>query len=47
MGFRQRFLATLSNPNIAYILMMIGLVGLYFELAHPGAIFPGSSAVFL
>jgi len=41
MGFRQRFLATLSNPNIAYILMMIGLVGLYFELAHPGAIFPG------
>ncbi len=41
MGFRERFLATLSNPNIAYILMMIGLVGLYFELAHPGAIFPG------
>jgi membrane-bound serine protease (ClpP class) len=41
MGFRQRFLAALSNPNIAYILMMIGLVGLYFELAHPGAIFPG------
>jgi membrane-bound serine protease (ClpP class) len=41
MGFRQRLLATLSNPNIAYILMMIGLVGLYFELAHPGAIFPG------
>ena len=41
MGFRQRFLATLSNPNIAYILMMIGLVGLYFELAHPGAVFPG------
>jgi len=41
MGFRQRFLATLSNPNIAYILMMIGMVGLYFELAHPGAIFPG------
>lgn len=41
MGFRQRFLAVLSNPNIAYILMMIGLVGLYFELAHPGAIFPG------
>jgi membrane-bound serine protease (ClpP class) len=41
MGFRQRFLAALSNPNIAYILMMIGMVGLYFELAHPGAIFPG------
>jgi membrane-bound serine protease (ClpP class) len=41
MGFRERLLATLSNPNIAYILMMIGLVGLYFELSNPGAIFPG------
>jgi len=41
MGWRQRFLATISNPNIAYILMMIGLLGLYFELAHPGSIFPG------
>ncbi len=41
MGLRQRILAALSNPNISYILMMIGLVGLYFELAHPGAIFPG------
>jgi membrane-bound serine protease (ClpP class) len=41
MGFRQRFLSALSNPNLAYILMMIGLVGLYFELAHPGVIFPG------
>lgn len=41
MGFRERFLAVLSNPNIAYILMMIGLVGLYFELSNPGAIFPG------
>ncbi len=34
-------LKTISDPNIAYILMMIGLAGLYFELAHPGAIFPG------
>lgn len=41
MGFRERFLAVLSNPNIAYILMMIGLVGLYFELSTPGALFPG------
>ncbi len=41
MGFRQRFLAVLSNPNIAYILMMIGLAGLYFELSNPGVIFPG------
>jgi membrane-bound serine protease (ClpP class) len=40
-GFRDRVLETISDPNIAYILMMIGLAGLYFELAHPGAIFPG------
>ena len=39
--FRDRFLRTLADPNIAYILMMLGLAGLYFELSHPGAIFPG------
>jgi len=40
-GWRDRVLNTISNPNIAYILMMIGMAGLYFELSHPGAIFPG------
>ena len=40
-GMRDRILKTISDPNIAYILMMIGLAGLYFELSHPGAIFPG------
>jgi membrane-bound serine protease (ClpP class) len=40
-SLRTRILKTLSNPNIAYILMMIGLAGLYFELSHPGAIVPG------
>lgn len=40
-GFRDRILKTISDPNIAYILMMIGLAGLYFELSNPGAIFPG------
>jgi membrane-bound serine protease (ClpP class) len=38
---RTKILKTISNPNIAYILMMIGLAGLYFELSHPGTIFPG------
>jgi len=38
---RYRILKVISDPNISYILMMIGLAGMYFELAHPGAIFPG------
>ena len=37
MSFRQRFLLTISNPNLAYILLMIGLLGLYFEFANPGS----------
>ena len=40
-NLRDKILKTISNPNIAYILMLIGLAGLYFELSHPGAIFPG------
>jgi len=40
-GWRDRVLNTISNPNIAYVLMMIGMAGLYFELAHPGGILPG------
>ena len=41
MGLREKILATLSDPNIAYLLLMIGLAGLYFEFSHPGAILPG------
>jgi len=41
MTARQKFLLTISNPNLAYILLMIGLLGLYFEFSHPGAILPG------
>jgi len=40
-NLRTKILKTISNPNVAYILMMIGLAGLYFELSHPGTIFPG------
>ena len=39
-GF-QKFLSTLAHPNIAYILMTLGGLGLYFELSNPGAVLPG------
>lgn len=41
MGTRLKILAALSDPNIAYILFLLGLAGLYFEFSHPGAILPG------
>jgi membrane-bound serine protease (ClpP class) len=41
MGFRHRILSSLADPNIAYILMMIGIYGIFFELSNPGAVFPG------
>lgn len=42
-NLREKVLRTIADPNIAYILMMIGMVGLYFELAHPGTILPGTA----
>jgi membrane-bound serine protease (ClpP class) len=41
MTTRQKILMTISNPNIAYILMMLGFFGLLFEVTHPGIGFPG------
>ena len=41
MNSRQRLLDIISSPNVAYILMMLGLVGLYLELSNPGLILPG------
>ena len=38
---RQRFLAVVTNPNIAYLLMLLGTLGLVFEFTHPGIGFPG------
>jgi len=48
MNFRYRILDKISNPNIAYILLMLGIYGIFFELANPGSILPGvAGAIFL
>ncbi len=48
MGWRYRFLDIISNPTIAYIMLMLGIYGIFFELSNPGAILPGVlGAIFL
>jgi membrane-bound serine protease (ClpP class) len=41
MPFKYKFLSYLSDPNVAYLLMMLGIIGILFEVYSPGAIFPG------
>lgn len=41
MGWAEKLLDLLSDPNIAYILFLLGMYGLMFELYNPGSIFPG------
>jgi len=41
MNWRHKLLDRISDPNIAYILMLLGIYGLIFELSNPGAILPG------
>jgi len=41
MTLAQRVLNTLADPNIAYLLMLAGVLGLYVEFTNPGAVFPG------
>ncbi len=41
MSWRYRLLDIISNPSIAYILLMLGIYGIFFELSTPGAILPG------
>ena len=41
MGTREKILDTIGNPNVAYVLMMLGMLGLFFELSNPGVILPG------
>ncbi len=38
---KTKILKVLTNPNLVYFFLMLGLAGLYFELSHPGTIFPG------
>ncbi len=42
MSVRYKILDIISNPNIAYLLMLLGFYGIFFELTNPGAIFPGA-----
>ncbi len=41
MNFAQKFLSIIANPDIAYLLMMLGFLGIYVEITHPGVILPG------
>ena len=39
--WRNRLLAVITDPNVAYVLMLIGIYGLFFEFANPGFVMPG------
>jgi len=41
MNLREKVLKIITDPTIAYLLLMLGLAGLYFEFSTPGAILPG------
>lgn len=41
MTFREKVLSQVANPNIAYMLMMLGILGIIFEVTHPGIGLPG------
>ena len=42
MTWRQEILNTISSPNVAYMLLMLGILGIFFEISQPGVILPGA-----
>lgn len=42
MGLARRILNAVSDPTVAYLLMMLGILGIYFEISQPGVILPGA-----
>ncbi len=42
MSWRQKILTVISQPNIAYMLLMLGVLGIFFEISQPGVILPGA-----
>ena len=48
MGIRYKILNFITDPSVAYMLMLLGFYGLFFEMTNPGAIFPGvAGGIFL
>jgi len=48
MGVRHRILNFITDPSVAYMLLLLGFYGLFFEFTNPGAIFPGvAGGIFL
>lgn len=43
--WRYQFLAFITNPNIAYVLMLIAMYGIFFELSNPGMVLPGVAGI--
>jgi len=41
MSWKDRFLSSLANPTLVFLLLIIAAVGIYAEFTHPGIIFPG------
>jgi membrane-bound serine protease (ClpP class) len=46
MGWARRILNVVSDPTIAYLLMMLGILGIFFEISQPGVILPGVVGAF-